>query len=64
MTDLQHAIWHKSSYSGGQGGECVEVAHGVPGLVPVRDSKNPEGGALIFPAAAWGEFVAGLKNGI
>ncbi|MBA2949049.1 DUF397 domain-containing protein [Streptomyces himalayensis] len=37
----------------GSGGECVEVAHNLPGLVPVRDSKAPEGPALILTAQAW-----------
>ena len=47
--DLGHAEWRKSSHSGG--GDCVEIAR-VPGLVAVRDSKNPSGGVLIFPASA------------
>ncbi|WP_328957834.1 DUF397 domain-containing protein [Kitasatospora purpeofusca] len=54
--------WRKSSYSD-NGGECVEVAPDVPGLVPVRDSKDPSGSVLVFPAAAWGAFVAGLQAG-
>ncbi|WP_416875724.1 DUF397 domain-containing protein, partial [Kitasatospora sp. SC0581] len=40
------AVWRKSSYSGGNGGNCIEVAPGFPGLVPVRDSKDPRGPAL------------------
>ncbi|MFD4527637.1 DUF397 domain-containing protein [Streptomyces sp. NPDC058470] len=55
------ALWRKSSYSNGDGGECVEVADGLPGLVPVRDSKAPEGPALILPASAWAPFVGALK---
>ncbi|GGV08863.1 MULTISPECIES: DUF397 domain-containing protein [Streptomycetaceae] len=54
--------WHKSTYSNGQG-ECVEVADGLPGVVPVRDSKDPEGPALLFRAEAWSAFVAGVKAG-
>ncbi|WP_225846145.1 DUF397 domain-containing protein [Streptomyces sp. HPF1205] len=63
MTDLQQATWRKSSYSGGQGGECLEVADGVPGLIPVRDSKDPEGPVLVFPAADWAAFVTAVGNG-
>ncbi|MEU6196794.1 DUF397 domain-containing protein [Streptomyces sp. NPDC047061] len=56
------AVWRKSSYSNASGGNCVEVAHGVPLLVPVRDSKTaPHGPTLILPATAWAPFVASLK---
>ncbi|MEU7024461.1 DUF397 domain-containing protein [Streptomyces sp. NPDC046203] len=58
--DFTGAVWRKSSYSDGHGGECVEVLDGVPGVVPVRDSKNPGGPALIVPTAAWAAFVAGV----
>ncbi len=61
--DLNVVTWRKSSYSGDDGGDCIEVAPGFPGLVPVRDSKNPEGPALVFPAAAWRAFVAGVRAG-
>ncbi|GHH82478.1 hypothetical protein GCM10018781_67490 [Kitasatospora indigofera] len=54
--------WRKSRFSGDQG-NCVEVADGFPEIVPVRDSKDPEGPALLFPAAAWSAFVAGIKAG-
>ncbi|MGW0699482.1 DUF397 domain-containing protein [Streptomyces sp. NPDC002867] len=60
--DVTAAVWRKSSYSGGSGGECLEVADAHPGIVPVRDSKNPDGPRLVFPAAAWSMFVAGLKR--
>ncbi|MEU3567359.1 DUF397 domain-containing protein [Kitasatospora sp. NPDC036755] len=56
-------VWRKSSYSGGNGGDCVEVAPGFSGLVPVRDSKDPHGPALVFPAAAWGSFIAAIRDG-
>ncbi|MCG0288441.1 DUF397 domain-containing protein [Streptomyces sp. PSAA01] len=59
--DLSTAAWRKSSYSNGDGGECVEVADNLPGLVPVRDSKNPDGPTILFPAGSWGAFVASLK---
>ena len=53
--------WQKSSYSGGSGGQCIEVA--APGRVLVRDSKNPDGGRLAFSPQAWREFAARIKNG-
>ncbi|MBD3011273.1 DUF397 domain-containing protein [Streptomyces sp. 5-10] len=54
------AAWRKSSYSNNNGGNCVEVADNLPGLVPVRDSKNPDGPALVFPAGSWAAFIASL----
>lgn len=60
--DLSRASWFKSSYSG-NGGSCVEVAGDFPGVVPVRDSKDPEGPALVFPAEAWKSFVAAAASG-
>ncbi|MFF0461550.1 DUF397 domain-containing protein [Streptomyces mexicanus] len=59
--DLSTAEWHKSSYSGGGGDNCLEVTHDFPALVPVRDSKNPDGPKLVFPAEAWSAFVSALK---
>lgn len=60
--DLSAAVWRKSSYSNQEGGECVEVSDTYPGLVPVRDSKNPRGPALLIPHHAWAAFIAGLKD--
>ncbi|MER5182924.1 DUF397 domain-containing protein [Streptomyces sp. NPDC002896] len=60
--DLSSAPWRKSSYSNGTGGECVEVADGLPDVVPVRDSKVQDGPVLLFGAAAWTAFVAGVKG--
>ncbi|MBY8870472.1 DUF397 domain-containing protein [Micromonospora sp. PLK6-60] len=57
MTDLTGAIWHKSTRSGDNGGDCVEVAANLPGLVGVRDSKDPDGPCLTFAPAAWSAFV-------
>ncbi|MFS8197054.1 DUF397 domain-containing protein [Streptomyces sp. CWNU-52B] len=52
------ARWRKSTYSGGSGGEsCVEVADGLPGIVPVRDSKVADGAVLLVGATAWTQFV-------
>lgn len=63
MADVTGAMWRKSSYSSANGGNCVEVASNLPGLVAVRDSKAPEGPALIFAPAQWQAFVARVKNG-
>ncbi|MER7704645.1 DUF397 domain-containing protein [Kitasatospora sp. NPDC097605] len=54
--------WFKSSYSS-NGGECIEVSDSLPGVVPVRDSKDPAGPTLVFPAEAWRAFVAGIQDG-
>ncbi len=53
--------WCKSSYSGGDGADCLEVAPDNPTLLPVRDSKHPPGPQLAFRAAAWTTFVENLK---
>ncbi|MGW8064813.1 DUF397 domain-containing protein [Streptomyces ziwulingensis] len=55
--DLSNARWTKSSYSNGEGGSCIEVADGVPGVVPVRDSKVAAGPVIVVGSAAWTEFV-------
>ncbi|MFE9169445.1 DUF397 domain-containing protein [Streptomyces kebangsaanensis] len=61
--DLSTAVWRKSSYSNGSGGNCVEVADGLTGIVPVRDSKLPQGPFLTVTAPAWTSFVTALKDG-
>ncbi|MFC8585789.1 DUF397 domain-containing protein [Streptomyces sp. NPDC057217] len=53
--------WRKSSYSGPEGGSCVEVLDGHPSGVPVRDSKTPHGPALVFASGAWSSFVTAVK---
>lgn len=53
--------WRKSSYSGG-GNNCVEVASDAA-TVAIRDSKNPEGGQLVFGASAWTAFTTAIKHG-
>ena len=56
--------WRKSSYSGGSSGDCLEVNDAAcPAHVPVRDSKNPTGPAVLFGASAWGSFVDAVKSG-
>ncbi len=59
--DLNGVTWRKSSYSNTSGGECVEVASNLP-LVPVRDTKNPTHGTLVFGVDAWSEFVGSVKG--
>lgn len=57
--------WFTSSYSE-NGGACVAVAANLAatrGVVPVRDSKNPSGPVLGFPADAFSSFVEGVKAG-
>ncbi|MFJ2739541.1 DUF397 domain-containing protein [Streptomyces sp. NPDC087440] len=56
--------WRKSTYSSANGGECLEIGEGVAHLVPVRDSKNPDGPALIFPAAAFTTFISAVQHDV
>ncbi|MFE7409519.1 DUF397 domain-containing protein [Streptomyces laurentii] len=56
-----YAAWRKSSHSNTSGGNCLEVADDAPGLVPVRDSKQPHGPVLLVTAAAWAPFIASVK---
>jgi hypothetical protein len=56
------AVWRKSSYSGNGGGNCVEVARSLPGVVAVRDSKNPDGPVLTFSRDEWASFIARLQT--
>lgn len=60
--DLSRAVWRKSTRSGSSG-NCVEVADNLPGIVAVRDSKDPAGPALILTPAQWEAFVSGVKCG-
>ncbi|MDF5755557.1 DUF397 domain-containing protein [Spongiactinospora sp. TRM90649] len=60
--DLSNAAWQKSSRSSGNGGQCVEVATNLPGMVAVRDSKDPEGPKLVFSPGEWAAFVTTLKS--
>ncbi|MGP3981420.1 DUF397 domain-containing protein [Streptomyces sp. KR80] len=59
--NISGVVWHKSTYSGENGGACIEIAVGLPGAVPVRDSKDPQGAALVFSTEAWSSFVAQVK---
>ncbi|MFG1866989.1 DUF397 domain-containing protein [Micromonospora arborensis] len=62
MTDLTGAVWRKSTRSGDNGGDCVEVATNIPGAVAVRDSKDSRGPLLTFTAQAWADFIAAAKR--
>jgi len=60
-TDLSRAVWHKSTRSNGNGGACVEVARNLPAIVAVRDSKDPDGPALIVSRDEWASFITRLR---
>ncbi|MEU1087282.1 DUF397 domain-containing protein [Streptomyces sp. NPDC005576] len=62
--DLTTATWRKSSFSGGDGGNCLETSDNHPGVVPVRDSKlRSDSPVLVFRTEAWAAFVSDLKAG-
>jgi hypothetical protein len=58
--DVTAVSWRKSTYSGDNGGACVEVGLAAP-AVAVRDSNHPNGPQLTFPPATWTVFTAQLK---
>ncbi|MDG4799891.1 DUF397 domain-containing protein [Micromonospora sp. WMMD980] len=60
--DLIGAKFRKSTRSGSGGGDCVEVADNLPGVVAVRDSKDPTGPVLAFEPATWRAFVGFAKQ--
>jgi hypothetical protein len=62
MHDLTGATWRKSRFSG-SGNACVEVADLTDRGRAVRDSKDPAGPVLAFPAGAWTAFTAGIRGG-
>jgi hypothetical protein len=63
ITDLTSALWRRSSYSGSSGGNCVEVASNLPGIVAVRDSKDCSGPALELTPAQWQALLKDVKGG-
>ncbi|MEU6199435.1 DUF397 domain-containing protein [Streptomyces sp. NPDC047061] len=56
-------MWRKSSCRDGGDNDCVEVADGHPGIVPVRDSELPAARPLVFSAVSWSVFLDGVKGG-
>jgi hypothetical protein len=60
--DVTDGNWRKSSYSGSNGGACVEVAT-AGSAVAVRDSKDPEGPRLAFAVDTWQVFAKDVKAG-
>jgi len=60
--ELSGARWRKSTRSGGNGGDCVEVADNLPGAVHVRDTKaDGAGPVLSFSRVAWNDFIESVK---
>lgn len=60
--DLSAATWRKSTYSNGDGGDCVEVADNLPHVVGVRDSKDTDRGHFTPGRAAWAGFLRAIKD--
>ncbi|TML24423.1 MAG: DUF397 domain-containing protein, partial [Actinobacteria bacterium] len=52
-----------STRSNGQGGNCVQVADNIPGVIGVRDSKDPDGAVLVFTPVEWRAFIDGARDG-
>lgn len=61
-TGLRGAVWRKSSHSGAMG-NCVEVAGLGAGQVAVRNSRHPDGPALVFTREEWVAFASGMADG-
>lgn len=60
---VEVAVWRKSTYSGLGGDTCVEVSDGqFPDIVPVRDSKNPDGPVITPPTTAWSTFITAIAS--
>ena len=60
VADLTEASWRTSTRSGGNGGNCIQVAD-LPDTIALRDSKDPDGPALLFTPAEWAAFTARVK---
>jgi len=61
--DLSRAVWRKSTQSSSTGQNCVEVATNLPGIVAVRDSKDPGGPELIVSRHEWTALTYGVRRG-
>jgi Domain of unknown function (DUF397) len=62
MSDLSRAVWRKASLSAANGG-CVEIATNLPGVIAIRDSKYPEGGAHVVRRPAFAAFLSDVRVG-
>ncbi len=62
--DTSRVIWRRSSYSGANGGTCVEVGAMAGSAVAVRDSKDPDGPRLAFSPAEWQAFTHQVRAGM
>jgi hypothetical protein len=62
-SSLAGVPWRKSVRSGPTGGNCVEVAFLAGGEVALRNSRHPDGPALIFTTAEWDAFIGGARDG-
>jgi hypothetical protein len=62
-SDLANATWTKSARSGPTGGNCVEVTFLTEGAVAMRNSRQPDGPALVFTRDEWDAFVGGARDG-
>ncbi len=60
MSTAESGSWHKSSYSGGDGGNCVEIAEGP--VTGIRDTQNRELGHLSAEASAWTALLAAVRG--
>jgi hypothetical protein len=63
MIDLSGAVWQKASLSTSGNGGCVEIAFNLPGVIAIRDSKRPEGGAHVVGRDAFAAFLGDIKAG-
>jgi len=60
---LTGVTWIRSRRSGPTGGNCVEVAFLAEGQIAMRNSRHPQGPALIFTRSEWDAFLGGAKDG-
>ncbi|MEU3597375.1 DUF397 domain-containing protein [Streptomyces sp. NPDC006798] len=64
VLDVNALTWRKSSHSNPDGGQCLEVSDDLltTAVVPVRDSKSPQGPVLMLPATGWSAFVTAVRT--